>query len=140
VTLVLQGLTLPVLIRKLGLAEKEMRPVEEQEARRAMLSAALDYMERLDIQENAELQSARADISRHYQQRLSTLNVRKNESLKDNEMARELKHSRQLTQELRRVERNALQQLYTEDKISDPVLRRLERELDLLDARFVSRH
>jgi CPA1 family monovalent cation:H+ antiporter len=71
---------------------------------------------------------------------LSTLNVKKNESLKDNEMARELKHSRQLTQELRRVERNALQQLYTEDKISDPVLRRLERELDLLDARFVSRH
>ncbi len=140
VTLVLQGLTLPVLIRKLGLSEMEMRPVEEEEARRAMLTAALAYLETLEVEENAELQHARADIGHHYQQRLSTLTARKDKSPEDKGLARELKHSRQLTQELRRIERNALQQLYTEDKISDPVLRQLERELDLLDARFVSRH
>jgi Na+/H+ antiporter len=136
VTLVLQGLTLPTLIRRLGLAEEEARPVEEQDARRAMLAAALDYLGKLDGEANAELQSARDDISRHYQQRLSTLSVKEDKSTENKQLTRELKHSRRLTQELRRIEREALQQLYTDDKISVSVLRQLERELDLLDARF----
>ncbi len=40
VTLVLQGLTLPPLIRKLGLAGQSMIAVEEHEARRIIVEAA----------------------------------------------------------------------------------------------------
>ncbi len=139
VTLVLQGLTLPALIRLLGLAETEARPVEEREARRMMLTAAIAHLETLEDNINAELQSARDDVSHHYQQRLSAINVVEDKSRENKELARELKHSRRLTQELRRVERETLQQLYADDKINDSVLRQLERELDLLDARFASR-
>jgi CPA1 family monovalent cation:H+ antiporter len=138
VTLVLQGLTLPTLIRRLGLAETEVRAAEEQDARRAMITAALDHLEKLGGQQTAELQSARADVSRHYQQRLSNITSIEDKSRQDKELTRELKHSRRLTQELRGIERETLQQLYADDKINDSVLRKLERELDLLDARFAS--
>jgi CPA1 family monovalent cation:H+ antiporter len=137
VTLVLQGLTLPVLIRKLGLNEDAVRPAEEQEARRVMLTAAIQYLESLEEEASMELKSAREDITRHYQQRLSTISSDK--SQEDKSLSRELKHSRWLTQELRKIERASLQQLHAEDKINDSVLRALERELDLLDARFLKR-
>ncbi len=45
VTLVLQGLTLPPLIRFLGLAGVTEDNLEEQAARRAMIEAALAYLE-----------------------------------------------------------------------------------------------
>jgi len=139
VTLVMQGLTLPTLIRRLGLAGVEARPVEEQEARRVMLTSALAYLEKLEAKQSAELERARADISHHYQQRLSRVTEKEDRSPENKQLSRELKHSRRLTQELRRVERETLQQLYADDKINDSVLRQLERELDLLDARFASR-
>ena len=47
VTLVLQGLTLPPLIRKLGLAGQSMVAVEEHEARRVMVEAALNKIKSL---------------------------------------------------------------------------------------------
>ena len=137
VTLVLQGLTLPMLIRKLGLAQEELQPAEEQEARRLMLTSAIAYLENLQKVESAELLSVREDIARHYQQRLSSLSQDK--SVEGNSLYREMKHSRWLNNELRRVERATLQQLYADDKINDSVLRGLERELDLLDARFARR-
>ncbi len=137
VTLVLQGLTLPMLIRKLGLAQEELQPAEEQEARRLMLTSAIAYLENLEKVESAELLSVREDIGRHYQQRLSSLGQDK--SVEGNSLYREMKHSRWLNNELRRVERATLQQLYADDKINDSVLRGLERELDLLDARFARR-
>jgi len=138
VTLVVQGLTLPWLIRRLGLAEEEVRPVEEQEARRVMLTAALAYLEAMEDNGPAELRHARQDIGRHYQQRLSTVTVKEEKSREDKKLTRELRHVRQLTKELREVERTTLQKLHADDKISDSVLRQLERELDLLDVRFAS--
>jgi CPA1 family monovalent cation:H+ antiporter len=114
-----------------------VRPAEEQEARRVMLTAAIQYLESLEEEASLELRSAREDITRHYQQRLSTISSDK--SKEDKSLSKELKHSRWLTQELRKIERASLQQLHAEDKINDSVLRTLERELDLLDARFVKR-
>lgn len=137
VTLVLQGLTLPMLIRKLGLAQEEKRPAEEQEARRLMLTSALAYLGNLQKVDSTELLSVREDITRHYQQRLSSLDQDKSDE--GISLYTEMKHSRWLNNELRRVERATLQQLYADDKINDSVLRGLERELDLLDARFERR-
>ena len=140
VTLVLQGLTLPPLIRALGFSEERTGVMEEQQARHRMLSAAIEYLGKRN-HKSAEEQSAWEDISRHYQQRLSTI-TRKTEgaqSEEQNALSKELRHARKLTRELRAVERAALQQMHMEEQINDTVLRKLERELDLLDARFTSR-
>jgi len=44
-----------------------------------------------------------------------------------------------LNNRVRAAERAALSKMRYEDRISDHVLRKLERELDLLDTRFVPR-
>ncbi len=133
-TLVLQGLTLPVLIRVLGFAEETTGSMEEEAARRMMLTSALQYLESIE-RRSPEQQSAWDDVTRHYQQRLSNIDQREaNPYLK-----RELRHIRQMNQELRGIERATLQKMHSDEKISDVVLRKLERELDLLDARSTSR-
>ncbi len=134
VTLVLQGLTLPAVIRALGFAEEKTGSMEEEAARRRMLTAALEHLATIERGSN-EQQSAWDDILRHYQQRLSTIEAAEVET----PQTKELRHSRRLTQELRRIERTTLQKMHADEKISDGVLRKLERELDLLDARFTSR-
>ena len=140
VTLVVQGLTLPPIIRALGFSEEKTGVMEEQQARHRMLTAAIDYLDKRN-RKSAEEQSAWEDISRHYQQRLSTITQRAAgvQSEEQNALTKELRHSRQLTRELRSVERATLQEMHVDEQINDAVLRKLERELDLLDARFTSR-
>ena len=139
VTLVVQGLTLPPIIRALGLAEEKSGAMEEQQARHMMVTAAIEHMETLERKDTEE-QAAWDDISRHYQQRLSTI-TQKTEGKRsdsDNALTKELRHARLLTRELRSVERTALQKMHEDEQINDAVLRKLERELDLLDARSSS--
>ena len=135
VTLVLQGLTLPAVIRALGFAEEKTDSLEEQAARRRMLTAALDHLETIERRDE-EHRSAWEDISRHYQQRLSKIEMV--EKAKESPLIKELRHSRQLSQELRKIERATLQDMHSREQIGDSTLRKLERELDLLDARFTA--
>jgi NhaP-type Na+/H+ or K+/H+ antiporter len=58
VTLVLQGLTLPPLIRALGVAGTSNSHPEEREARREILQAALDHLE--EFRSRADSDSAEA--------------------------------------------------------------------------------
>jgi Na+/H+ antiporter len=140
VTLVVQGLTLPAIIRILGFSEEKTGVMEEQQARQMMLTAAIEYLEKRN-RKSAEEQSAWEDIARHYQQRLSTISQRTEgaQTEEQTSQTKELRHSRQLTRELRSVERATLQRMHVDEQINDAVLRKLERELDLLDARFTSR-
>ncbi len=55
VTLVVQGLSLPFFIRKLGLASAEVENPEEERARYAMIDAALAYLEAGRDTDSAEL-------------------------------------------------------------------------------------
>ena len=48
------------------------------------------------------------------------------------------RYERNLTQELRALERSTAVSLRNEDKINDELLRTIERELDLMEARFQS--
>jgi CPA1 family monovalent cation:H+ antiporter len=70
VTLVVQGLTLPLLIRKLHLILPTDASGEEKQARRQMLSVAIDHI--LDLRSRAvpEAEGALDDLLRYYQQRL----------------------------------------------------------------------
>ena len=99
-----------------------------------MLGAALREIEKIrnDNESNDdELYDSVADI---YRRRLRF--VRNEERNPNKQDPGEVAKYRALTADLRAVERNTIVQLRDEHKISDGVMRKLERELDLLEARF----
>lgn len=67
VTLVAQGLSLPLLICKLGMAATSSPNCEENEARRRMLSAAINHIRDLRSRENPADEEALGDLLHHYQ-------------------------------------------------------------------------
>jgi len=70
VTLVVQGLTLPALIRKLGVSETDGPNCEEEEARGIVLQAALNHLEEIRKADGAEFASVYDDLARRYRLRL----------------------------------------------------------------------
>lgn len=135
VTLVLQGLTLPVLIRALGLAAAPVSHPEEEEARRSILEAALQYLD--DVREKAkpELAEVYADLSQHYRVRLASLSEDGSASA-DGIGPQFYKRYVEVSRKLLNVERQAAVKLRNERRISDELLRELERELDLSESKF----
>ena len=133
VTLVLQGVTLPPLIRALGLAEAAGQKREEQEARRIVLEAAVSHLQNAQQRDTKESAPHYEELIRHYHQRLASLqpgNGRR-EDITDRE------RFLRLFLEALRVERETAVRLRDESRINDEVLRRVERELDLTESRLV---
>jgi monovalent cation/hydrogen antiporter len=135
VTLVLQGLTLPPLIRALGLCgTRADSEDEEEEARRVITSSALAYLEGLRGSDTAEFAAVYDDISHRYARRLAVLS--KESSDNDALSGKELTRYRKLLSELLRLERRTAVQLRNDGRINDEVLRKLEHELDLSETRL----
>jgi monovalent cation/hydrogen antiporter len=134
VTLVLQGLSLPVLIRALGLAGASGPNCEETEARRIMAEAALQQLEKTKGDGESAAGSLYEDLKEHYRLRLSALpSVGESEDGSDPEAyAKFLTLSLQLLQ----VEREAVVKLRNSGRINDEVLRQLLLELDLSETRY----
>jgi Na+/H+ antiporter len=135
VTLVLQGLTLPMLIRKLGLSSGQAANLEEQEARRQILNTVLDYLRKLQSNAKTEHADIYEDLARHYGHRLTLAESAGNDQRQKEELAL-IRYYKNLSQELRALERTTALNLHNENKINDEVLRTLERELDLAEVRF----
>ena len=135
VTLVLQGLTLPPLIRALGLASAAGDDrAEENEARRIITSAALAHLEEARGQDVPDFAAVYDDIARRYSRRLTSLSKQDTDG---NEMSnRELQRYRAVLAELLRLERKVAVRLRNEGRINDEVLRKLEHELDLSETRM----
>jgi monovalent cation/hydrogen antiporter len=135
VTLVLQGLTLPPLIRALGLAGLGGDTTEELEARRIIASSALTHLQSVRAKYPDEFAPVYDDISRRYARRLASLS---NETSGDDEAmtTKEFERYRAMLKELLRVERKTALGLRSEGQISDEVLRRIEHELDLSETRM----
>ncbi len=132
VTLVLQGLTLPPLIRALSLGGLRGPDCEEEEARRKMLEASLTYLEEIRGREQPEFAGIHEDLIQHHKDRLAAL-----VSPPDNDMrALQYARHREVSLNLLRIERKTLVELRDEGRVSDTVLRRLERELDLGEIRL----
>ena len=136
-TLVLQGLTLPMVIRKLGLAAGGEGGIEEQQARLLILNTVLEYLEDLAREAKSEHATIYEDKMRHYRTR-ATLLAAGGEQPKQKREVAVARYERNLTQELRALERSTAVSLRNEDKINDELLRTIERELDLMEARFQS--
>ena len=132
VTLVLQGLTLPPLIRRLRVTDQPFEKCEETEARRIMTEAVLRKLEESPDRENPETKATYDDVARHYRIRLAALERSPGGS---RVFSQQQDLFEELTTALRAAERAAAIQLRDQDRISDGVLRGLLRELDLLDAR-----
>jgi CPA1 family monovalent cation:H+ antiporter len=138
VTLVLQGLTLPVVIRAFKLSSSEAHAPEERKARRIMLTAALKRIEELREEDKPGFDSLYDGFARFYQHRLSALmndaSGEDHDGTGESNPERE-QHYRSLAAQLRDVERATLLNLRARSQVSDGVLRILEHELDLLDLR-----
>jgi monovalent cation/hydrogen antiporter len=134
VTLVLQGLTLPSLIRALGLAGQGGNEDEEEEARRIITSTALTHIETARGEDQEDFAAVYDDLSRRYTHRLASLSK---EASDDNAMSnQELSRYRKILSELLRLERKTALRLRNEGRINDEVLRKLEHELDLSETRL----
>jgi monovalent cation/hydrogen antiporter len=134
-TLVLQGLTLPPLIEKLGLSASGARSLEEQQARLLIVNTVLEYLEELGREVKSEHAEIHEDMIRHYRHRLTLIDTGEQVEQPQRDIAL-ARYERNLTQELRAVERSTAVTLRNEDKINDELLRIIERELDLSEARF----
>jgi len=135
VTLVLQGLTLPALIRALGLAGVTGMDAEEKEARRLALEAARAHLEAERVHSAAEFDHVYEDLIHRYRHRLAAVGGGEGEDLKglDRETYTRL---RAISTGALQTERRTLIGLRDRGRIGDDTLRRLERELDLAEARY----
>src|SRR5581483_5991363 len=131
-TLVLQGLTLPSVIRALKLSAPAGPNCEEREARQIVLEAALDYLQDTKAGYGPESAPMFEDLTRHYYQRLASLGANGESAERLNDHDRHLEVSLGAL----RVERETAIRLRDEGRINDEVLRRMERELDLDESRI----
>jgi CPA1 family monovalent cation:H+ antiporter len=132
VTLVLQGLTLPGLIRRLKLPEQAMTKCEALEARTIMINAALKELEESPDRLNPDYQSVYDDVASHYQNRLSTIEAADEACAMPSPTQDQFEA---VSRRLRDREREVAIELRDQDRINDEVLRDLLHELDLLDVR-----
>src|SRR4051812_1046782 len=138
VTLVLQGLTLPSLIRALGVAGTSDEHPEEREARRTILQAALDQVEKSKEKVGPASAEIYDDLAQHYRSRLTTLEEN-TDGGKDPTSPDFYSRYLEVSRELLRVERQTAIQLRNRGRIGDDLLRQIEHELDLSEARLKSK-
>jgi CPA1 family monovalent cation:H+ antiporter len=136
VTLVGQGLTLPALIGRLDVREDGAdEEAEEVRARLATSRAALERLDELAIEEwirDDTIERVRAMY--RFRQRRSKVRAGKLDD-EDGIEARSLAYQR-LMHELYSVQRRAVVELRNGGAISNDVMHRIERELDLEESRL----
>jgi monovalent cation/hydrogen antiporter len=139
-TLVLQGLTLPLLIRRLGLSGDRQWAPDEAIGRLAAAQAALDRLDEVEQSGEAVPEVAIERLRELYRARFARC-VAALEGDRSSRVAVEnpLSGYRSLRQDLIRREREVLLDMRREGRIKQDVMRRIERDLDLDDARLSSR-
>lgn len=127
-TLVVQGLTLPPLIRALGVSGGSEGEAEEMQARRQAAGAALARLNELtkeDWPKAAQVERLEIHYGRHLRRSSPEAGI-------DPDCEKETRETfLRLREETLAAERSALIQLRDDGTISDEVLHRLEQELDL---------
>ncbi len=130
-TLVVQGLTLPWLIRRLGLSSPGGINDEEQDARRVMLREALVHLDRRRSK-NRDQSAMFGELIASYQRRLDAMPAQREEPVQG--LVDQARRNDAILAALE-VERQTLIRLRNEGRIDDEVLRTLQRELDFAESR-----
>ena len=133
-TLIVQGLSLPLLIRGLGIQDDRSMEKEEHEARLKANRAALEK-----LNEVAEKDPAKADALQRLRVEYED-HIRQLEGSEPQTAGTTLRlfssEYERLSYEALRVERISIIKLRDADVISDEVLRRIQRDIDLAEARL----
>lgn len=140
VTLVVQGLTLPILIRRLGMGGAGGIEEEERQGRRQVVQAALEFLERLrEDHEGGQDSPVYNEYEQRYEARLRLMEGAAAEGEAETNGNYDYQLYRSVGRRLREVERATAVRLRDQGEIDDEVLRRIERDLDLLDTRYQER-
>jgi Na+/H+ antiporter len=130
-TILVQGLTLPLLVRALGLAEPEEARRHELDARVRLAEAALNRLDEIAAEETFEAEAVEplrrlhaGRVERH------TAELEEEEDGQPSEPSIE-----RLQVELIRAQRDMLRRLGEQGDVDPATARRLERELDLEESR-----
>jgi Na+/H+ antiporter len=133
-TLVLQGLTLPLLIRKLGIEQDLEADEEERRARLEANKAAIDFIE--NARANGKFSAdAVGRLHAEYDERLEQLELCA-QSPDDCRGEIATPQYQRLQRQALRVERKTIIRLRNDRVINDNALRRIQRDLDLAEARL----
>jgi monovalent cation/hydrogen antiporter len=133
-TLVLQGLTLPTLIRRLGVHDDGTEAREELRGRLGATDAALARLDELAAEDWTRDDTVER-MRGLYQFRRRRLKARAGYLEDDGYQDRSLAYQR-LVRELLEAQRRAIVQLRNQGTISNDVMHRIERDLDLEDSRL----
>jgi CPA1 family monovalent cation:H+ antiporter len=139
VTLVGQGLTLPLVIRALGLANAGRREriderSEEFKARRLAIEGAIDRLRTLATQQQYPPELVER-LCVHERDRLQQTETRSNA---DQQQAVGVRLGDDLELLLIGAEREVINELYVRGELKDEMRRRIERELDLREANLAN--
>ena len=134
-TLVLQGLSLPFVIRALGVEPDDGEEVEENKARKLAARAALDRLELLAEEEWAREQTIER-MRGMYRYRYDRFAARFDEDADGEAIEARTSDYSRLVAAVLEAQREVLEQLRRDGAISDEVMRRVEHELDLEEGRL----
>jgi CPA1 family monovalent cation:H+ antiporter len=135
-TIVVQGLTLPALIRRLGVEGDDSEEQEEQLARLAAAEAALERLEEL-AGEDWTREDTLERVRGMYEYRRRRFAAQQDGAGGDSRAIEERSLAyQQLVHELIAAQRRALVELRKQGAINDEVMRRVQRELDLEESRL----
>lgn len=135
VTLVIQGLSLPLLIRILGVKNIQNSQEEDQRLRLLMATHAVNFIE----------EEFPYEIDDHLRSRLKNRYTDLIETLSKNKEERHSSGPQRLTRvspfqsaqrEVQKFERKLLNQLHKEGSFSQSAIRRVEQELDISELQF----
>lgn len=136
VTIVLQGLSLPLVIRLLRLSSDDTSYCEEGQARRQMLQAAMDFLhERRNSAQDESETHLYDDLLHQFEHRITEIDLCGPSRSIANDSATSLTTG-QVMLETIRAEREKLNSLRQSGRVGDSVHRSLERELDLTESRL----
>ncbi|MEO8425892.1 MAG: Na+/H+ antiporter [Verrucomicrobiota bacterium] len=135
VTLVVQGLSLPSIIRWLGVEADGAAEKEEREARLKANQAALARLDEIAQSEQPSKADALERLRIEYEDRIRQLQIPKLENANTPRHQFSTEYER-LSHKTLQVERTTILQLRNDLVINDDVLRIIQRDIDLAEARL----
>jgi CPA1 family monovalent cation:H+ antiporter len=133
-TLVLQGLSLPYLIRYLGVEDDGLAEKEERDARLLANRSALEQLTEL-ASPDATGHEAAVRLRVEYEDQILQLQSKADDATGGSLRLFSAEYER-LSREALQVERRTILRLRNDGAINDNVLRRIQRDIDLAEARL----
>jgi Na+/H+ antiporter len=138
VTLVGQGLTLPMLVRRLGLGASQPWAPDEAVARLAAAQAALDRIDEIEATEPGVSETVINRVRDLYRARFARCAASLSGEGGEIPLENPLTGYPRLREDLLKTERRTLIGMRNEGRLKTDILRRIERDLDLDEARIRS--